>query len=254
MTEDEIILTNILKCNSIDLIVHKPVLNASQQEQFQEYKRRRLNGEPLQYILGTANFMGLELMVNPSVLVPRPETEQLVDQTLQCFKGGLVLDIGTGSGNIAIALAKFVDDCSIISIDISVDAQRIARINAKQHHVENKIQFINIDLAKLNLNTQFDLIISNPPYIPTAKLNTLPQDVRQEPRVALDGGTDGLDFYRQIIKSTPSLLREGACLMMEFGDGQAESLKKLLKAQALFSEIEIFQDLARRDRIIKAIR
>jgi len=135
MTEDEIILTHILKCRSIDLALNKPTLTSFQQEQFEDFKCRRQAGEPLQYILGTCNFMGLELAVNPAVLVPRPETEQLVDAALKCFKGGCALDLGTGSGNIAIALAKFVPHCQIVSIDLSAQALEVARVNARQYTI-----------------------------------------------------------------------------------------------------------------------
>ena len=256
MSEDEIILTHILQCRPVDLVLHKPALTTPQQEQFENYKRRRQAGEPLQYILGTCNFMGLELAVNPSVLIPRPETEQLVDAALKYFKGGRALDLGTGSGNIAIALAKFIPQSQIVSIDISAQALEVAKINARQHKVEDRIEFIQGDIlcedvilnAVKNLN--FNLIISNPPYIPTSQLSSLPVDVQKEPLMALDGGEDGLNFYRIIIKYTPRLLRSGACLMMEFGDGQKEAIKKLIEAQRAFSSIEIIQDLAGRDRII----
>ena len=267
MSEDEIILTHILQCQSIDLVLNKPVLTLPQQEQFEDYKRRRQAGEPLQYILGTCNFMGLELTVNPSVLIPRPETEQLVDAAIKHLKLSFpnafignpgkepihVLDLGTGSGNIAIALAKFVPQSYIVSVYISVQALELAIINAKQHKVHNRIQFIYDDLLvplRASANVRYDLIISNPPYIPTDQLSRLPRDVQKEPAIALDGGTDGLNFYRIIIKYTPCLLRAGACLMMEFGDGQAEAIKKLIEAQRAFSGIEIIKDLAGRDRII----
>ena len=260
MSEDEIILTHILQCRSIDLAVNKPVLTCAQQEQFESYRHRREDGEPLQYIFGTCNFMGLELAVNPAVLIPRPETEQLVDTALKYFKGGRVLDLGTGSGNIAIALAKFVPQSQIISVDISARALEVARANARSHGVENSIEFIQGDILNETVilsaakNLKFDLIISNPPYIPTAQLSSLPLDVQEEPVRALDGGEDGLNFYRIIIKYTPHLLRTGACLMMEFGDGQAEAIKKLIEAEHVFSGVEIFQDLAGRDRIIKALK
>jgi len=255
MTEEEIILTHILQCRPIDLVVNKPCLTVLQQEQFHTYKQRRASGEPLQYILGTCNFMGLELLVNPSVLIPRPETEQLVDAALKCFKGGMALDLGTGSGNIAIALAKFVPDSKVISVDASADALEVAKTNAWQHKLEDRIQFIHQDLSEYFTslsNAAFDLVISNPPYIPTSQLNGLPQDVQKEPAAALDGGEDGLNFYRIIIKYTPCLLRRGACLMMEFGDGQAEAVKKLVEAQGAFLGSEIIKDLAGRERIIKA--
>jgi len=262
MTEDEIILTHILQCRSIDLAINKPALTQFQQEKFESYKVRRADGEPLQYILGTCNFMGLELDVDPSVLIPRPETEQLVDAALGCFKGGHALDLGTGSGNIAIALARFVPQSHVIGVDVSQQALEVARINAGRHGVADRIQFIQDDIFMLlrgevpglRSNSPYELIISNPPYIPTGQLTGLPKDVQQEPIAALDGGTDGLDFYRIIIKYTPYLLRTGACLMMEFGDGQAQDVKKLMEAQKAFSVIEIIQDLAGRDRIIKAIR
>ncbi len=261
MTEDEIILTHILQCRPIDLLIDKLKLTCAQQEQFENYKRRRAAGEPLQYVLGTCNFMGLELTVNPSVLVPRPETEQLVDAALKCFKGGVALDLGCGSGNIAIALAKFVPRSQIVSIDVSAQALELARANARRHGVEGQIQFIRDDLlvslqsrqspwASACNNQLFDLIISNPPYVPTGQLSTLPRDVKKEPAMALDGGEDGLNFYRIIIKYTPPLLRKGACLMMEFGDGQAEAITGLIETRKAFSNIEIIQDLAGRERII----
>jgi len=265
MNEDEIILTHILQCQSIDLVLNKPALTSVQQKQFEDYKRRRQGGEPLQYILGTCNFMGLELMVDPSVLVPRPETEQLVDAALKFFKGGIALDLGTGSGNIAIALAKFVPQSQIVTVDRSAQALDVARANARRHGVDDRIQFIQDDFS-VSLQTRqspwasacndglFDLIISNPPYIPTSQLNSLPKDVQQEPAVALDGGEDGLNFYRIIIQYSPCLLRTGACLMMEFGDGQAQAIIKLVEAQKVFLKIEIIQDLAGRDRIISAKR
>jgi len=225
----------------------------------------------LQYILGTCNFMGLELAVNPSVLVPRPETEQLVEQAIKSLNSpsfvqrgdrGVfnILDIGTGSGNIAIALAKFVPGSHIVSVDISPQALELARTNANKHKVENQIQFVQDDILVVNRSPWasdcnkglFDLIISNPPYIPSDQLKNLPLDVQQEPSLALDGGKDGLNFYRIVIKYTPPLLRTGACLMMEFGDGQADAIKKLFEDQRAFSNLEIIQDLAGRDRIIKA--
>ena len=270
MTEEESILTHILQCRPIDLVLNKPALTVSQEEQFKDYKRRRSAGEPLQYILGTCNFMGLELTVNPSVLIPRPETEQLVDAALKLlhlsspnvFVGDLVriLDLGTGSGNIAIALAKFVPQSQIVSVDISAKALETARANARAHLVEDHIKFVKADILGEDVilsvakNLKFDLIISNPPYIPTNQLSSLPQDVQEEPVRALDGGEDGLNFYRIIIKYTPHLLRSGACLMMEFGDGQAEAIKKLMETQKVFSSIEIIKDLAGRDRIISVKR
>lgn len=262
MNENDLILTHILQCKPFDLVLGKPKLTASQKKQFEDYKARRRAGEPLQYILGVCDFMGLELSVNPSVLVPRPETEQLVDRALKYFKEGNALDLGCGSGNIAIALAKFVPKSFVVTIDRSPEALQTAHANARAHGVENQIQFIQDDFLSSLENRRspwasdcnarvFDLAISNPPYIPTHQLKTLPIDVQKEPVMALDGGEDGLKFIRIIIKYTPYLLRDGACLMMEFGDGQAEAVRSLMLAEGgLYSKIDIFKDLAGRDRIV----
>ncbi|MBF0510946.1 MAG: peptide chain release factor N(5)-glutamine methyltransferase [Candidatus Omnitrophica bacterium] len=260
MTEDELILTHLLNCSRSELYLKSKTLNSQQQKQFEDFKARRLAGEPLQYILGVWDFMGLELSVNSSVLVPRPETEQLVEQAIK-IQGELqkvnILDLGTGSGNIAIALAKFVPAAHVISIDISSQALDVAKCNAKKHGVDDRIKFIKADILKEDLAkilgpVSFDLIISNPPYIPSGQMSSLPQDVQKEPGLALDGGEDGLDFYRAIIKWTPYLLRKGGCLMMEFGDGQSEALKKIVCRDARngVPSIEIIKDLAGRERVI----
>ncbi len=261
MTEHEIIITHILKCKPIDLIVNKPTLTSAQQKQFDVYMRRRALGEPLQYILGSWNFMGLELVVNPSVLVPRPETEQMVEQAISlCHsrEGGNpvhVLDLGTGSGCIAIAIAKACPSVQVVSVDISSKALEVAKANAKSHGVDSRIDFVCEDMSvylnKIGTAPIFDLIISNPPYIPTSQMVQLPKDVQQEPALALDGGVDGLDFYRHIIKYTPHLLRGGACLMMEFGDGQAKAILSLFGKDF---KVEILKDLSGRERFLIATR
>ena len=216
MTENEIILTHILKCKPIDLLIDKPVLDVDQQRRYEDCVQKRAEGEPLQYILGTCNFMGLELSVNPAVLIPRPETEQLVDQALKVFKAGNALDLGCGSGNIAITLAKFVPGSQVVSVDVSAKALAVARANARDHGLEKRVEFLQQDLVEYlkSADSLFDLIISNPPYVPTEQLSSLPVDVQHEPSRALDGGADGLNFYRVIIKYTPRLLRSGAWLMM----------------------------------------
>ncbi|MBI4308923.1 MAG: peptide chain release factor N(5)-glutamine methyltransferase [Candidatus Omnitrophica bacterium] len=254
MSEDEIILTHILKCRRIDLLVDKPTLTVPQHKQFHEYKARRLKGEPLQYILGCWEFYGLMFKVDPRVLVPRPETEILVDLAIRNFKSKDILDLGTGSGNIAITLAKFLPHAQIVTVDISQYALVLAKDNAHQHGVEERVEFVHTDIGEYCRTSacSFDLIISNPPYVPSGQMNQLPIDVRQEPAIALDGGSDGLDFYRTIIKYSPRLLRTGACLMMESGDGQAEAIGALFKTQPLFLNIEIHKDLAGKDRIIIA--
>ncbi len=249
MSEDELILTHILKCSRSDLHLQKPQLTAQQQKQFEECKRRRQNDEPLQYILGVCDFMGFELKVDHRVLIPRPETEVLVDHAIKilnvetpqplCFakrsSGGVstrrfnILDLGTGSGNIAIALARLVPNSLVTTVDIFKDALNLAKENAQRHGVEERINFVCGDMFEFlekfeirNSNIRnsdlFDLIISNPPYIPKAQMKILPRDIQQEPPMALEAGSDGMRFLKAIIKFTPPLLRTSGYLMMEFGD------------------------------------
>ena len=261
MSEDEIILTHILNCRRIDLHVDKPALSKEQQRQFDEYKVRRAAGEPLQYILGSCNFFGLEFKVNPAVLVPRPETEILVEEALRRFKGNAILDIGTGSGCIAVTLAKNLPHTRVTAVDVSADALTVARENAVTHGVADRIDFVQADILSAVIpvptfsrdnreSRTFDLIVSNPPYIPSAQISTLPKDVQKEPCLALDGGEDGLTFYKSLIKYSPSLLRKGACLMMEFGDGQGSAIRAIFDQGKAFSGVEILKDLTGKERIM----
>ena len=257
MDENTIILTHILKCRSIDLHLDSPRLTLEQQERFELYKSRRAAGEPLQYILGFCNFFGLEFKVNPAVLVPRPETEILVEEALRRFKGSSILDIGTGSGNIAVTLAKHIPQARVTAIDISNDALAVAYGNAVAHGVADRIDFVQADMNEYlsvgaygHTPVQFDMVISNPPYIPSRQIASLPADVQKEPRMALDGGEDGLKFCQMLIKSSPPLLRKGGCLMMEFGDGQGFALRALCEQTRAFSHIEILHDLNGKERIL----
>ncbi len=263
MSEDEIFLTHILQCSRAELLLKKPALTSSQEKRLKEYKDRRSHGEPLQYIIGSWDFCGLTFKVNQNVLIPRPETEMLVDLAIKKFKGTHLLELGTGSGNIAVTLAKFLPLAKIVSVDISMDALMLANENAQRNGVEGHIEFIQEDMAKYlrdkvdfpskeehNDARCFDMIVSNPPYIPREDLNKLPADVKHEPALALDGGEDGLDFFRTIIKYAPRLLRDGGCLMMEFGDGQAPRIKSIGATQGFFKNIEIVKDLTGKERII----
>ena len=262
MTEDELILTHILNCSRSELLLKKPVLTDAQQKEFEEIKSRRLKNEPLQYLLGICDFLGFELKVDSRVLVPRPETEILVDEAVKRvkhLKNIKILDLGTGSGNIAIALAKFLPDSHVTSVDISKDALDLAKENALRHGVQTRINFVCADMinffdveTRQCLVSTYDLIISNPPYIPEEQIKTLPMDVQQEPELALKAGKDGLKFYRSIIQYSPCLLRAGAYLMMEFGDDQGLAVKGFILEQKTFSNIEILQDLNCKDRIISA--
>ena len=181
---------------------------------------RRARREPLQHILGTQEFDGLEFMVSPAVLIPRHDTEVLVAAACaQAPQASTVLDVGTGSGCVAVALARRLPQASVTAIDLSPDALAVARCNAKQHQV--KIEFLLGSFFQPVAGRRFDLIVSNPPYIPTPKLAGLEPEVRDfDPRLALDGGPDGLDAYRTLVSAAPHYLVPGGWLLVEVGAGQ----------------------------------
>ena len=238
---------------------------------------RRASGEPLQYIVGSTEFMGLPFRVAPGVLIPRQDTETLVEDALEVMERGTlrrdpvidlkkswdVLDLGTGSGAIAISIAKIAPEvgvkASVTASDISKDALKIARENARLNGAEKMVKFVEGDLfAPLGgvLGTKkFDMIISNPPYIPTEVIDTLQLEVKDhEPMMALDGGEDGLDIYRRIAEALPKHLKKDGVLMLEIGHDQREAVTGILKETELFFDIRCHQDLARKDRVIFAVR
>ena len=258
MNERELMLTAILDCERGDLYKERAPLSLKQQKQLMDMQTKRLKGEPLQYIIGYCDFMGVILRVNRKVLIPRPETEILVDSAITKLKqrGGLltILDLGTGSGNIAIALAKNIELCKVISVDQSAEALNVARGNAEANGVTKKVDFFHKDMMDVlkDDSRTFDLIISNPPYIPTGMLSQLPEDVKKEPVSALDGGEDGLAFYRPIIENAHSLLKDNGLLMMEIGDGQAPAIGDLFSKNNFYNNIEFIKDYVGIDRIVSA--
>ncbi|MBF0123669.1 MAG: peptide chain release factor N(5)-glutamine methyltransferase [Candidatus Omnitrophica bacterium] len=259
MTDDELFLTAILRCSRSDLYTQAIPLTADQQKQFDDMKHRRANGEPVQYIVGFTEFMGLRMDVGPGVLIPRPETEVLVDYVLQELsvekkREYFILDIGTGSGCIAIAFAKMLPGCRVISVDISETALAFARRNAEINGVKDRITFVERDVFWFmdeNLD-RFDAVISNPPYIPTFQMDKLPQDVQKEPGLALDGGPDGLHFYRFLIPSSLRKLKTGGLLAFEFGDGQRKELEKLFDEVGGWDKIRFNKDNVGKFRVAVA--
>jgi len=233
-------------------------LTPSEVDALRELVRRRGQREPLQHIVGSTSFCGLEIAVNRSVLVPRPETELLAEagwSFLSTLNSQLstALDFGTGSGCIAIALAAKYPKARILALDVSADALALAKQNAEANQFADRIQFLHGDgFAALPKEIRFDLIISNPPYIPTTEIESLEPEVRDhDPRGALDGGTDGLDFYRKLAAEARPFLKPNGKSMLEFGDGQAEAIKKIFENQNWIVEA-IRQDYTRRERILIA--
>jgi len=213
---------------------------------------------PLQYIIGKASFLGLEFKVTEDVLIPRPETEVLVYTVIDIvhasrftLNASRILDLGTGSGCIAISLTKNLADCKIIASDISDKALDVARENAALNGVSGRIEFIKSDLFD-DIKGKFDIIASNPPYISRPEFTELQKEVLMEPRVALDGGDDGLSFYRKIAVKAPEHLKKGGYLVMEIGFGQAPLIKEIIRGIEGFEVLAVKEDQYEVDRIIVA--
>ncbi len=207
---------------------------------------------PLQYILGTAEFMSLEFEVGPGVMVPRPETEILVERALEVIGGRAVsiLDVGTGSGAIAVSLLVYAPRARAMATDLSPRALGIAARNAARHGVADRVEFRCGDLLEPVRGQSFDLVAANLPYIPTGDLAGLEPEVREhEPRLALDGGPDGLDLYRKLIPGVPAALAEGGALLVEISPGQARDVADMM-LQAGLVGLEVLSDYSGRDRVV----
>lgn len=224
-------------------------------EQFYVGIRRLKEGEPLAYITHHQEFMKLDFYVDENVLIPRPDTEVLVETVLEkCTKDKQIkiLDLCTGSGAIAVSLAKYLPNASIVGTDISKKALEIAKKNALQNEVQ--VSFIESNLWENVQDNDWDVIVSNPPYIETSVIKTLQKEVQKEPRIALDGGEDGLNFYRQIIAGTLGCLKTRGILALEIGYNEAEKVTKMLKKSEIYDRIEVIKDLGGNDRVVVARR
>ena len=211
--------------------------------------QKRAEHIPLQYIIGEQEFMGLRFKVNSNVLIPRQDTETLVEQVLKIVKPGMkVLDLCTGSGCVLISVLKNAPELTGMGSDISKTALLVAKENAKLHEVD--AEWVRSDLFD-NITETFDVIMANPPYIPTGEILSLMPEVRDfEPENALDGGADGLDFYRKIAGQVKDYLNPGGYVYMEIGYDQGEAVSELMR-NAGFTEVEVIKDLARNDRVVK---
>ena len=261
MTDDELFLTAILHCSRSELYTHPVLLNDDQKALLALMCWRRSAGEPVQYICGFTEFMGHRIEVGPGVLIPRPETEVLAEVVIQALKGRSLpeisaLDIGTGSGCIPIALVKGVAGCRAVGVDISKEALGFARRNALLNEVSGRVELIERDIFGFidEAALLFDAVIANPPYIPSAMIPHLPVDVRQEPVLALDGGADGLNFYRFIVPGALRILSPGGFLALEFGDGQRKELENLFAISGGWDKIQFTKDNAGCDRVVLAYK
>ena len=258
MTEKEYILTHILNCSRLDLYLDKfPAEEKFSAALFRILERRK-KGEPIQYITGSSEFMGLDFKVDKRVLIPRPETEILVEEALKIAQSSeptaqSILDIGTGSGNIAISLARYLPECKITAVDISENAIKVAAENADLNQVKGRVEFIVSDLfSALAKSGEFDLIISNPPYISTVEMENLPPEVRYEPRLALLAGPESLDFYQRIIKDCPPYLKKGGIILLEMGYNQGIPIQEIFRQSGNFKILKVVPDYGNIERVIVA--
>jgi release factor glutamine methyltransferase len=253
----ELMLAQVLGLSRTSLVTESssPVPDEAR-EIFLGMLQRRSQREPLQHILGEAHFYGLVFTVNSDVLVPRPETELLVEQAVEFLRtrrNSQVFDFGTGSGCIPITIAKEVPEVRIWSVDISEAARSVAKSNAEKNGVADRIQFLLGDgFDVLDDSQRFDLIVSNPPYIPTADLKELQPEVRDfDPALALDGGADGLDFYRRLAREAGWWLVPGGKIMIELGHDQAVAVRALFESEMWIVE-NVLDDYSRIPRILIA--
>ena len=267
----------ILYCYMMDIPFSKIILEYQEVlqdrlcDKYFELIDRRSKGEPVQYIMGCQEFMGLEFIVNENVLIPRQDTETLVEDALEIINTGSlrgedmdvkrkewdILDLCTGSGAIGVSLARIANKVNVTCSDISEGAIKVAKENAQKHGLAKSMKFEQGDLFKpFNKHfhkQKFDMIISNPPYIKSSVIPTLQKEVcEHEPLSALDGGESGLDFYERIVSGVGSHLKKGGVLLLEIGNDQGEAVSGLLSRNGEFTSIRVLRDLAQRDRIVFA--
>ena len=227
-------------------------ITVAQEKAYIQNIEKLIKGIPLQHITNSQEFMKMNFFVNSDVLIPRPDTEILVEEVIKLGKekrNPSILDLCTGSGAIAVSIAKYLPNAKVYASDISKKALEMAKTNARNNEVEDKIEFINSDLFE-KIEGKFDIIVSNPPYIRTEVIKTLDEEVQKEPMLALDGGKDGLDFYRKIVEEAYSHLKFDSYLCFEIGYDQKEEVTEIVKNAKVYADTYCKKDLYGNDRVI----
>lgn len=261
----EVLLEHVLGKKRAELYLDYDYrLSPREMELVRGYMEKRLNRYPLWHLVGSVDFFGITLRVNDKVLIPRPETELLVEIALKELGGGTaggvryVADVGTGSGNIAIAVAKSRSDVFVYAIDVSADALALAEANARANGIDGAISFIAGDLLDPFANAgreRLDMILSNPPYVSEDEWAALPEEVRErEPRIALSGGEDGLEIISRLVNEAPAYLVAGGRLLMEVGAGQARSVREIIERTGEYGRNEVYKDYSGIERVVLAAR
>ena len=228
-------------------------LTQEQERDYIKHLEKLIKGIPLQHITNTQEFMKMNFYVNENVLIPRPDTEVIVEEVLKLGKAKrnpVILDLCTGSGAIAVSIAKYLPNAKIYASDISKKALEVAQINAENNNVADRVKFIRSDLFEKLEGIKFDIIVSNPPYIKTGVIKALDAEVQKEPIIALDGGKDGLEFYRRITEDAYSHLKYDSYLCFEIGYDQKEEVIEIIKSAKVYSKTYCKKDLYGNDRII----
>jgi release factor glutamine methyltransferase len=260
----ELLLSFVLEMERIQLYMNfDQPLKKTQLDKLHSLVQRCVASEPVQYLTGRCEFYSLSLKVAPACLIPRPETELLVERAIEFLRGRTgqqyVCDLCTGCGCIAAAIAKNFADAKVIATDISDDALNVAAGNIKKYELDRRIELLQGDLfepviSRLDVQ-EFDLIVCNPPYVSRTEYEKLDAKVKNyEPKVALDGGGDGLDVYRRIAVDSPNHLKKGGAILFEIGFAQGRQIKKLLEDTNAFGPIKIEKDFHNNDRIVSAVR
>lgn len=249
----KILFASVLQKNKEYILINEnEVLQNEVYNEFIAKIEKLQEGIPLQYITNVQEFMGMDFYVDENVLIPQPDTEILVEEVLNLIgkqENLSLLDMCTGSGAIAVSIAKNTNNCKVYAVDISNSALEVAKKNAIRNEVDEKIEFINSNMfEKLDINKKFDIIVSNPPYIETDIIKQLDIQVQNEPKIALDGGFDGLDFYRNILANSKKYLKENGTIAMEIGYNQRKAVTDLFKTQ--YKNIYCKKDLSGNDRVI----
>ncbi|MEW6189258.1 MAG: peptide chain release factor N(5)-glutamine methyltransferase [Actinomycetota bacterium] len=261
--EAELLLQHILNLSRADLYLYSDRFLTTWEKAFlREAIQHRIQGMPIQYIIGWQAFRHLNLRVRPGVFIPRPETELLVEQVIDVAKSMVkpltIVDVGTGSGAIALTIAHEVPQARVHALDISERALKLAEENARLHNLEDKIIFVRSELFENldpNLLEEVDIIVSNPPYIREKEIEKLPKEIRDfEPRPALSGGIDGLKIHKRIIADSPRYLREGGFLALEVGFDQAQKVSEILHGSGNFEDIRVLRDYSGMDRVVSAVK
>jgi release factor glutamine methyltransferase len=255
--EAQLLLAHTLGCKKIDLYVRsEEEPTEAQRNAYKALIKRRVEGCPVAYLVGRREFFQLDFDVNPSVLIPRPETEFLVMEALRLLKGRenpRVLDIGTGTGCVALSVAKQLPTADVTAIDVSPEALAVAKANAERLGLAERVLFLEGDLFAPVAGETFDLIASNPPYVGTEEFPGLAREVRDfEPRLALDGGPDGLAVYRRLISAAPAHLEPGGSLLLEIGSTQEQAVRELISRQECFENLATHFDGQKLPRVIEA--